>query len=337
MPADLDSLAKAAEALSAPLVKLIEVVAQGVGAVGGPPLAILRAHCDGKAAMIRAGYAHKLRRFEAGQIEELRALPSAAPHQLPLGTLSPDEIDVIFEEDDRIEATRALQTVAAQALKRRANAMAIMGEAADSIGAEVSEEPVDVDWAARFFSGAQDVSNADLQKLWGQLLAREVENPGAIPLRTLEVLRNMSRSEAILLQHFTTYMLEPPAYLHSKGLGLEDNELRLLTDAGILESIRSTVDWEEYTESAGFLKPAIERCRARLSFPSGHELAIVTSGGWYEYPISVVAPAAIPLVKMVYQRTDLEYLRALRPKLSEGFEADIEVKILEPGHTRTGS
>jgi hypothetical protein len=323
--------------LSAPLVKLIEVVAQGVGAVGGPPLAILRAHCDGRAALIRAGYDQKLRRLQARHEEELRALPAAEPRQLPAGTLSPDEIEVIFEQDDGIEAKRALQTVAAQALKRRANAMAIMGEAADSIGAEVSDQPVNADWAARFFSSAQDVSAAELQKLWGKLLAREVETPGAVPLRTLDILRNMTRSEGALLQRFATYMIEPPAYACQQGVGLSDEEFRLLRDAGILESDQVRLAWEDYKQvsnppPAGTKYHAIHRSKARLDFPSGHALVIVTFGQHYSCPIVLVAPAAIPLVKMIYQRTDTEYLRALASILPRGLEPRVEVNVLEPGH-----
>ncbi|MDI3288057.1 DUF2806 domain-containing protein [Polyangium sp. 15x6] len=70
---------------------------------------------------------------------------------------------------------------------------------------EVAEQPVDPDWTARFFDDVKDVSNEDMQKLWGKLLAGEIVQPGRFSLRTLEVLRNLTSAEAQLFQRYLSF------------------------------------------------------------------------------------------------------------------------------------
>ena len=41
----------------------------------------------------------------------------------------------------------------------------------------------------RFFDAVGNVSNEELQKLWGKVLAGEMQQPGSCSLRTMEVIR----------------------------------------------------------------------------------------------------------------------------------------------------
>src|SRR5690606_7233918 len=59
----------------------------------------------------------------------------------------------------------------------------------------VTDEPIDEDWKTRFFNIAEDVSNDEMQALWGRILAGEIKNPKSYSLRTLELLRNFSKEE----------------------------------------------------------------------------------------------------------------------------------------------
>ena len=65
---------------------------------------------------------------------------------------------------------------------------------------DVSDEPVNKDWLARFFSIAQDISDEDMQNLWGRILADEIKKPRSFSLRTLERVRNIDRSDAEIFQ-----------------------------------------------------------------------------------------------------------------------------------------
>lgn len=64
----------------------------------------------------------------------------------------------------------------------------------------VSDEPVDEDWSTRFFNNVQDISNEQMKIIWSNLLAWEIKQPGTYSVRTLEVLKNLSKNEAELFQ-----------------------------------------------------------------------------------------------------------------------------------------
>ncbi len=71
---------------------------------------------------------------------------------------------------------------------------------ADEFIKEDSSKPIneefDIDWFMRFFDAVGNISNEELQLLWGRVLAGEVSNPGLCSLRTLDLIRNLSKSEA---------------------------------------------------------------------------------------------------------------------------------------------
>ena len=71
-----------------------------------------------------------------------------------------------------------------------------------------SEEPVEQGWINRFFDSVADVSDEDLQKLWGKLLAGEIRQPKSYSLRTLETLKNLSKYEATLFQKIAPYIIK---------------------------------------------------------------------------------------------------------------------------------
>lgn len=75
-------------------------------------------------------------------------------------------------------------------------------------GEKVSEEPVNPDWLNRFFSIVEDVSDSEIQKLWAQILAGEVKRPKSYSLRTLELLRNISKEEAEAIKEASKYVID---------------------------------------------------------------------------------------------------------------------------------
>ena len=71
-----------------------------------------------------------------------------------------------------------------------------------------SENEVDFDWIMRFFDAVGNISNEELQKLWGKVLAGEIQHPGNCSLRTLEIIRNMSQREVEIFNKLCKYVLE---------------------------------------------------------------------------------------------------------------------------------
>ena len=72
---------------------------------------------------------------------------------------------------------------------------------------QVPEEPVEKDWMNRFLNIVEEISDKDLQDIWGRILAGEIKKPKSYSLRTLEVLRNMSKDEALLLMKASTFQV----------------------------------------------------------------------------------------------------------------------------------
>ena len=82
--------------------------------------------------------------------------------------------------------------------QKQLNLESVTAYAAEQLKNEqpVTDEPIDEDWKTRFFNIAEEVSNDEMQALWGRILAGEIKKPKSYSLRTLELLRNLSKEEA---------------------------------------------------------------------------------------------------------------------------------------------
>jgi hypothetical protein len=111
-----------------------------------------------------------------------------------------------IQEMDEPAAQRALRREA----KRQSIIEAITAKAAKVLPQSVSDKPVDVDWVAQFFNHCQDVSNEQMQWVWGRLLAGEVANPGSFSRRAISIVRVMSMEDADLFTRFCTMSWHTP-------------------------------------------------------------------------------------------------------------------------------
>ncbi|WP_319536068.1 TIGR03899 family protein [uncultured Vibrio sp.] len=83
--------------------------------------------------------------------------------------------------------------------QRQKNLEQVLKLAHNACRDETAGEP-EPDWLYRFFDMAQDIHNSSMQKLWAQVLKREVTNPGSTSMKALKVLKDMSPKEAQTLQ-----------------------------------------------------------------------------------------------------------------------------------------
>ena len=174
------------------LEKLIECMASGIGAVGGPMLARWQARADADVMRISAqGKADSMRLIAQAQAE--------ARDNFAGGELSTrGELSV----DQEIKARLDFQEE-----KRQRNIGAVIGMAADELkGKEVEDRDVDHDWVARFFADVQDVTSEKMQEIWSKILAGEVEAPGRTSLHTLAILKNMTQEDAELFENFSEFI-----------------------------------------------------------------------------------------------------------------------------------
>lgn len=200
-----EMLPETAKAISAPLTKLIEVVAAGCGRLHEPSNIRRTAAAQGDALVL---------------MEEAKARAS----------------DI---------ALRAAQRAIDVEVRRQANIEAIVAKAQRQLPAVVSESPVDPDWVSRVIQTCQDISDEEMQSLWARTLAGEVAQPGSFSLRTVHVLAQLSKPEALAFEALCTQALQVKgtrypmvftnelAEVKSIGLGSSDF-LRILEEAGLI-------------------------------------------------------------------------------------------------------
>ncbi|MDC0611272.1 TIGR03899 family protein [Vibrio sp.] len=94
---------------------------------------------------------------------------------------------------------RAIKREHKQKEQRQRNLERIIQFGFNACHEETAGDP-DQDWLFRFFELAQDIHNSSMQKLWAQVLKREVTNPGSTSLKALKVLKDMTPREAQILQ-----------------------------------------------------------------------------------------------------------------------------------------
>ena len=185
--------------------KLLEFVASGIGAVGGPMLARWQARAAADAARIEAqGQADVMRIKAQGQADSMALIASAQAKARNYfsteGQSIQGEVNLGKEIDSRLTF---------QEQKRQSNIGTVVRLAADELGdKEVQNHYIDHDWVARFFADVQDVTSEHMQRIWAKILAGEVETPGRTSLHTLSILKNMSQRDAELFEEVSQFIFD---------------------------------------------------------------------------------------------------------------------------------
>lgn len=158
-------------------------------------------------------------------------------------------------------AERTDQRLSFQAQEQQLNLENIVRGAAEILVKEgnVSNDQVDKDWSIRFFDIAKNVSTEELQFLWGKILAGEVKEPNSFSLRTLEIIRNLSKSEAALINNLANYVFKDgnntffakaPLDHLIEMKKISHSEIFLLVEIGILQAVEGFGTGIVYKENA---------------------------------------------------------------------------------------
>ncbi len=83
--------------------------------------------------------------------------------------------------------------------RRQRNLEKIIAHANAACRDEAAGTP-DEDWLHRYFEMAQDIGNNAMQRLWAQVLKKEIINPGSTSVKSLKLLKDLSPKEAQTLQ-----------------------------------------------------------------------------------------------------------------------------------------
>lgn len=129
--------------------------------------------------------------------------------------------------------------------REQQNVEAVCANAAEELQKEttVPDGKPEPEWVSRFFDISSGITSEELQYIWGRILAGEIKRPGSFSLRTLDVLRNLSRREAenfvqlgnyILRSGEKFFFIDPKAYIFTKDGGLTFLDILALKDAGLI-------------------------------------------------------------------------------------------------------
>ncbi len=189
--------------LSKPMCKLIDAVRAGTGLVYEPLHVRRMAKAEAAAAVIKAKG-----EAEAGDI-----------------------------------AARAKDRLLNREIRRQKNVEAVIGKAESHLPVEVTETEVDEDWTAAFFEHCQDIKDEEMQTLWAKILAGEVTHPGSYSLRTLALVKVLSKPDAHLFTRLCACLwsianqLVPIVYQSGamdSAVGLDFEELTHLDVLGLI-------------------------------------------------------------------------------------------------------
>lgn len=173
------------KALSEPTMKLMDMVGSAIGTAYEPR--------------------HK-RKMADATAYEINAIGEAMRNAADLPIVYDQNGVALNSEDFNRLMQRAGTRLALQETIKQHNIETVIDNAYEILEKEdvCSKEPVEQGWINRFFDSVANVSDEDLQKLWGKVLAGEIKQPKSYSLRTLETLKNMSKYEAVLFEKVAT-------------------------------------------------------------------------------------------------------------------------------------
>lgn len=292
------------------LEKLVDYVASGVGAIGGPLLARWKARTQAAAARIEA----------QGQADVLRIDAQAHAETTKLIAEAQAEAQRIVAADDsslrgEVSIANAIESrLEFQERKRESNIRSVVGKAAEALyGKQVDRHEVDHDWVARFFADAQDVTSEHMQAIWAKILAGEVETPGRTSLHTLAVLKNMSRQDAELFSNVTQFVFADSIFSASISTSRElGDRLDAIPEYPSLENV---IRLESYgLLKQGALRQMIRAESGRYIMQIKDVLYIISTDSGvdkFAFPAHPLTPQGKELNSLIGRDINYRYLREI--------------------------
>lgn len=146
-------------------------------------------------------------------------------------------------------AIRAANRILADAERQQSNLEQVYMHAADEIEDinKVADTPIDADWITRFNTITQDVSDEEIQFIWGKILAGEFQHVGSFSLRTLEVIKNLDRKDAQLIEKVSPFVFS------------QNKTSFICSEDGLLEEFGITYSNILDLDECGFLNTSEEK------------------------------------------------------------------------------
>lgn len=273
-----------------PIEKLIEVVSNAIGTLYEPRQLVRIARAEAESDRIKA--------IEGAKTEALLA----------------------SDEGRYAELTAIEKRMVTKELKRQNNINNVVAVAAQSLkdDKDVSSEPVNPDWATRFFDIAQDISDETMQDLWGRILAGEVKRPQSYSLRTLDVLRNITREEAELFEKIAQYVLYDGSYYvyrfsssSDENTFIQYSNITRLIEIGLIQSgSRDVLQFDNVKAKTEYIH--LFYADAFVAF-----IEIIPELKHFSFPIHALTKAGEELYHLIQTIPNIEYFELVLHKITK--------------------
>lgn len=314
-----------------PIDKLIDVVSKSVGRIS--KLYFDRKDVDTKV--------YEIKKIAEARAEEMKIIATAvkenfqltggieykedklaisSPKELPMEAQQPMLFTPPIEE-------RAQERINFQEAKKQINLENVTAFAAEELKNEqpVTDEPLDEDWTTRFFRIAEDISNEEMQALWGKILAGEVKQPKSYSLRTLELIRNLSKKEADIFMKVANFAIKSgnANYLFTgndekilkEKYNISYSDTALLTEIGLIQP-GSFVHYQLFQQSSD----------TRHVFIAGNIVIIAkikANTPTIQMPVHVFSNSGNELLKLINPKPPIDYLTSIANSIKN---ENVEVK-----------
>lgn len=104
-----------------------------------------------------------------------------------------------------------------------------------------TQEKVDFDWSIRFFEAVGNISDEDMQNIWAKILAGEIAHPSTFSLKTIDILRNLSKQDAELFTKVYSHSFSikhniyiPNESKYYESVGIKFSDIMKLSELGLI-------------------------------------------------------------------------------------------------------
>lgn len=302
-----------------PIDKLIDIVSNSVGKISKP-------YFDKKDVDTKA---YEIEKLAEARAKEMKIMATAVKENFLLtGGIEYREEKISITSQKELQ-TNAPQTILInppledrtrerlnfQEAKKQLNIENVTAFAAEELINEppVADEALDEDWTTRFFRIAEDISNEEMQALWGKILAGEIKQPKTYSLRTLELIRNLSKNEADVFMKVANFAVKcGNANLLFKGkdskllkvkYNISYSDTALLTEIGLLQP-GTFVNYELYQQPKD----------SQHVFTAGNIVLIAkikANTPTIQMPVDVFSNAGNELLNLINSNPPMDYLTSI--------------------------
>lgn len=168
------------------------------------------------------------------------------------------EIMAISEMNVKEIRYRALQRFVYEETRKQNNIESIIEQTIPQIQANAQSEKIEEDWLVKFFENAKLISDTEMQSLWSKILSGETNNPGAFSKRTISLVAELDKKDAILFTNLCKFgfsignvivvVFDSKNEIYNKH-GINFNTLTHLDKAGLIQ----------FDYLAGFIRQKLQK------------------------------------------------------------------------------